>query len=96
MSRDSYRQGVDDAQKNGEPNRRLYLIDSSYAEGFDGYMEEHPMGKGMGKGIVKVIATIIFDSGALLDISGTNVEAVVNRMQNLTEEDEKGGSVNIE
>ena len=42
MSRDSYRQGADDAQLRGKPIRRLYLIDPSYAEGFDSYMKEHP------------------------------------------------------
>lgn len=44
MSRDSYRQGADDAQHYGEPNRRLYIDPySSYAEGFDNYMKEHPL-----------------------------------------------------
>lgn len=46
MSRDSFRQGVDDAQRLGVPNRRLYIDPySSYAEGFDEYMREHPIEK---------------------------------------------------
>ena len=43
MCRDSYRQGVDDAQRFGEPNQRFYSIDPDYADGFDGYMRENPM-----------------------------------------------------
>lgn len=43
-NRDSYRQGADDAQHYGKPNRTLYIDPySSYAEGFDAYMKEHPM-----------------------------------------------------
>lgn len=47
------------------------------------------------KKIVKVIGIIIFDDHAALDISGENVEDVTGRMENLTEEDFKGGSVTI-
>lgn len=43
MGRDSYRQGVDNAQGIGKPNWRLYPIDPDYADGFDGYMKEHPI-----------------------------------------------------
>jgi len=43
MSRDSYRQGVVDAQKVGEPNQRTYKIDPDYTDGFDGHMKEHPL-----------------------------------------------------
>lgn len=43
MSRDSYRQGADDAQHFGEPNQRIYEIDLDYTDGFNGYMEEYPI-----------------------------------------------------
>lgn len=42
MSRGSFRQGWDDAQHFGKPNRKLYE-DPDYADGFDGYMKEHPI-----------------------------------------------------
>jgi len=50
----------------------------------------------MDKKIVKVIGTIIFEDNVVFDISGENVEDVTGRMENLEEEDFKGGSVTIE
>lgn len=38
MSRDFFREGEDDAEREGIPDRRRYLIGSAYAEGFDHYM----------------------------------------------------------
>ena len=42
MSRDSYWQGVDDAQHYGKPNSGL-SEDPDYMDGFDGHMKEDPL-----------------------------------------------------
>jgi len=43
MGRELFRQGGEDARRWAKPNRKLYLEDSTYAEGFDEYMKEHPV-----------------------------------------------------
>jgi len=49
----------------------------------------------MNKKIIRVVCTVIFEDNVTFSVSGENVEDVTGRMENLEEEDFKGGSVTI-